>query len=62
MNRLTRQQRAVAARRKQGDATLAAFAECIAEGMTVTDAAKAIGVRRQYGSRLMKRLAEEMGG
>ena len=57
----TYSQKGTAARRRQGEATLAAFSDLIAEGLTVTDAAKAMGIRRQYGSRLMKRLREAMG-
>lgn len=39
----------------------AAFAELIAEGYTITAACREIGVRRQYGTRLMKQLQEELG-
>lgn len=46
---------------KIADDRLAQFADLIAGGLTITEAAKAIGVSQQRGSSMMKKIAREMG-
>ena len=48
-------------RRLQGRLTRAAFAENLAEGMSVEDAAEAAGMERGYGYRLLAQIRAELG-
>lgn len=40
---------------------LTRFSDLIADGLTITQAARAVGVSQQRGSEMMKRIAREMG-
>lgn len=46
---------------KIADDRLARFSDLIADGLTITEAARAVGISQQRGSSMMKKIAREMG-
>lgn len=48
-------------RQAQGAATRDAFAELLSEGLSITEACERLGVRRQYGTRMLAKICADLG-
>jgi hypothetical protein len=59
--RLRARSRHLATLKAKGRRTTALFAEALAEGKNIGEAAAAAGVCRQRGSQLLKRIRKELG-